>query len=63
MPDPKTAFGLTGLLGGLKVALAKRVLNAEMDHHLATVDNRFDVPHKKQNLTFWRYQCLRRRMS
>jgi putative transposase len=33
--DPKTIFSSQGLLGELKKALAERVLNAEMDHHLA----------------------------
>ena len=33
--DPRTAFDPNGLLDGLKKALAERVLNAEMDHHLA----------------------------
>src|SRR5947208_15478364 len=33
--DPKTAFDPDGLLDELKKALAERVLNAEMDHHLA----------------------------
>ncbi len=33
--DPKTIFSSAGLLGELKKALAERVLNAEMDHHLA----------------------------
>jgi putative transposase len=33
--DPKTIFSSEGLLGELKKALAERVLNAEMDHHLA----------------------------
>src|SRR5262252_4954829 len=33
--DPKTVFGPNGLLDDLKKALAERVLNAEMDHHLA----------------------------
>ena len=32
--DPKSAFDPNGLLDGLKKALAERVLNAEMDHHL-----------------------------
>src|SRR5260370_37415027 len=32
--DPKTIFSSDGLLGELKKALAERVLNAEMDHHL-----------------------------
>ena len=34
--DPSTAFDPNGLLDGLKKALAERVLNAEMDHHLAS---------------------------
>ena len=34
--DPKTAFDPNGLLDGLKTALAERILNAEMDHHLAS---------------------------
>jgi putative transposase len=33
--DPKTMFSSEGLLGELKKALAERVLNAEMDDHLA----------------------------
>src|SRR2546423_8529304 len=33
--DPKTAFDPNGLLDDLKKALAERVLNAEMDYHLA----------------------------
>jgi len=33
--DPKTIFSSEGLLGELKRALAERILNAEMDHHLA----------------------------
>src|SRR5215472_10244014 len=32
--DLKTAFDPNGLLDDLKKALAERVLNAEMDHHL-----------------------------
>lgn len=36
--DAKTAFDTGGLLDGLKKALAERVLNAEMDHHLASDD-------------------------
>ena len=32
--DARTAFDPGGLLDGLKKALAERVLNAEMDHHL-----------------------------
>ena len=34
--DPKTAFVKDGLLDELKKALAERVLNAEMDQHLAS---------------------------
>jgi len=33
--DPKRIFSSEGLLGELKKALAERILNAEMDHHLA----------------------------
>src|ERR1043165_4416432 len=33
--EPKNAFDAKGLIEGLKKALAERVLNAEMDHHLA----------------------------
>src|SRR6266498_1197775 len=33
--DPKTVFDPNGLIDELKKALAERVLNAEMDHHLA----------------------------
>ena len=33
--DPKTMFSSVGLLGELKKALAERVLNAEMGHHLS----------------------------
>src|SRR5512143_504178 len=34
--DAKTAFEKDGLLDELKKALAERMLNAEMDHHLET---------------------------
>ena len=33
--DPKTVFDLTGPIDDLKKALAERVLNTEMDHHVA----------------------------
>jgi putative transposase len=33
--DPRTVFASEGLLDELKKALAERILNAEMDHHLA----------------------------
>jgi putative transposase len=36
--DPKTVFESDGLLGELKKALAERMLNAEMDHHLCRED-------------------------
>src|ERR671938_138156 len=36
--DPRTALEPNGLLDDLKKALAERVLNAEMDHHLAGFD-------------------------
>ena len=32
--DPKTVLSSKGLLGDLKKALAERILNAELDHHL-----------------------------
>ena len=34
--DPKSAFDPNGLIDDLKKALAERVLNAEMDHHLGS---------------------------
>src|SRR3982751_6834650 len=34
--DPRAALAEGGLLDGLKKALAERVLNAELDHHLET---------------------------
>jgi putative transposase len=34
--DPRAALADGGLLDGLKKALAERVLNAELDHHLET---------------------------
>ena len=36
--DPKSAFDADGLLDDLKKALAERALNAEMEHHLASVE-------------------------
>ena len=32
--DPQTVLSSKGLLGDLKKALAERILNAELDHHL-----------------------------
>src|SRR5918995_1478924 len=51
--DPKTAFDPNGLLDGLKKALAERVLNAEMDHHLSgeEADNSRNGYGKKTVLT------------
>ena len=34
VPDPRTAFSPDGVFDALKKALAERMLNAEMDHHL-----------------------------
>lgn len=36
--DPKTVLTSHGLFGELKKALAERILNAEMDHHLSQPD-------------------------
>ena len=33
--DPQAVFAKDGLLDALKKALAERILNAELDHHLA----------------------------
>ena len=33
--DPKTVLSSAGLFGDLKKALAERMLNAELDHHLS----------------------------
>ena len=51
--DPKTAFDPNGLIDDLKKALAERVLNAEMDHHLAgeEADNRRNGYGKKTVIT------------
>src|ERR1700712_1651051 len=35
--DPRTAFNLNGIVDALKKALAERMLNAGMDHHLGDV--------------------------
>jgi len=45
--DPRTALEPNGLLDDLKKALAERVLNAEMDHHLAGEERRRTkvIPH------------------
>src|SRR3954464_1819715 len=51
--DPRTALEPNGLLDDLKKALAERVLNAEMDHHLASEEpgNRRNGYGKKTVLT------------
>src|SRR4030095_15262974 len=51
--DPKTAFDPNGLIDDLKKALAERVLNAEMDHHLAAEEagNRRNGYGKKTGIT------------
>jgi len=51
--DPKTVFDPNGLLDDLKKVLAERVLNAEMDHHLAGEEpgNRRDGYGKKTVIT------------
>ena len=36
--DPKTVLSSAGLFGELKKALAERILNAEMDHHLGQAE-------------------------
>src|SRR5437588_3106180 len=48
--DAKTAFDPDGLLDDLKKALAERVLNAEMDHHLEHFCVRWDrIRHWRDN--------------
>src|SRR3954465_6320751 len=51
--DPRTALEPNGLLDDLKKGLAERVLNAEMDHHLASEEpgNRRNGYGKKTVLT------------
>jgi len=45
--DPKQVFSSEGLLGELKKALAERILNAEMDQHLAESTQEGDAAEKK----------------
>jgi putative transposase len=66
--DAKTAFDPDGLLDDLKKALAERVLNAEMDHHLAGEEpgNRRNGCGKKTVVTVlarssWRCRATARR--
>jgi putative transposase len=44
--DPKTVLSSNGLFGELKKALAERVLNAEMDHHLSQADEEASGNHR-----------------
>ena len=66
--DAKTAFDPNGLLDDLKKALAERVLNAEMDHHLAGEEpgNRRNGYGKKTSspipgISSWRFRATARR--
>lgn len=47
--DPKTVFSSNGLLGELKKALAERILNAEMDHHLNQPEQEASGNHRNGN--------------
>ncbi len=47
--DAKSAFDKDGLLDELKKALAERVLNAEMDHHLETSEYRGEGNGNRRN--------------
>ena len=47
--DPKTVFSSNGLLGELKKALAERILNAEMDHHLGQPEEEASGNHRNGN--------------
>jgi putative transposase len=44
--DPKTVLSSHGLFGELKKALAERILNAEMDHHLSQADEEASGNHR-----------------
>jgi putative transposase len=44
--DPKTVFDSNGLLDELKKALAERILNAELDHHLGQEDEQAAGNHR-----------------
>jgi putative transposase len=44
--DPKTVLSSRGLTGRLKKALAERMLNAELDHHLAQPEEEASGNHK-----------------
>ena len=66
--DPKTVFDPNGLIDELKKALAERVLNAEMDHHLAGEEpvNRLTVMGRRRSSptparSSWRCRATARR--
>lgn len=44
--DPKTALSSKGLFGDLKKALAERMLNAELDHHLEQAEEEASGNHR-----------------
>lgn len=47
--DPKTVLSSNGLIGDLKKALAERILNAEMDHHLSQETEETSGNHRNGN--------------
>ena len=47
--DPKTVLSSKGLLGELKKALAERILNAELDHHLSQPEEEASGNHRNGN--------------
>ena len=44
--DPKTVLSSSGLFGELKKALAERMLNAELDHHLSQPEEEASGNHR-----------------
>jgi putative transposase len=49
--DPKTVLSSEGLLGELQKALAERILNAEMDHHLDAPEEQESGNHRNGSST------------
>jgi putative transposase len=47
--DPKTVLSSSGLMGEIKKALAERMLNAEMDHHLSQPEEEDSGNHRNGN--------------
>jgi putative transposase len=47
--DPKTVLSSRGLFGDLKKALAERMLNAELDHHLSRPEEEVSGNHRNGN--------------